>query len=86
MGRYVEVEVDIDDVLEGLSDRELREFGLHDAEACGKEPGSDTADPIAAVAELHRQAHSDQASAVDLCRKAPCRDLSVQDFPNLGGA
>ena len=80
MGRY------IDDVLDGLSDKELEEFGFHDAEQCGKAPGSDTAKLITAIGYLHRQAHADQASTVDLCRSTPCRDLSVQDFPDLGRA
>jgi hypothetical protein len=77
----VEIEVDPDD---------LHADGWHHESECGKSavkdaelhvlPAGDVRGLAAAVASLHRQAHSGQGRSVRLCHEEPCRSLNLEQL------
>lgn len=80
-----DVEVDIADYLAEAEDDELGELGLHRADSCSGDPNGAADELHSALAALHQQAHPDQPLFVDTCLREPCRSLSLQKFPDLGG-
>ncbi|MFR0351825.1 hypothetical protein [Streptomyces sediminimaris] len=91
--RYVtvatEVEVDIADYLADYlaesEDDELDDLGLHRADSCKGDPHGAADELHSALNALHQQAHQDQPLFLDMCLREPCRSLSLQKFPQLGG-
>jgi hypothetical protein len=88
--RYVtvstDVEVDIGDYLAESDDDELSDLGLHRADSCAGDPRGAAGELHSALNALHQQAHPDQPLFADMCLREPCCSLSVQKFPQLGGA
>lgn len=80
-----DVEVDISDYLAESDDDELSGLGLHRADSCAGDPHGAAGELHSALNALHQQAHPDQPLFVDMCLREPCRSLSVQKFPELGG-
>lgn len=81
-----DVEVDITDYLTDVTDDELSEYGLHRDDSCAGDPHGAAEELHSALNALHQQAHPDQPLFVDTCLREPCRSLSLQKFPGLGGA
>jgi hypothetical protein len=80
-----DVEVDIADYLSESDDDELSDLGLHRADTCSGDPGGAPDELHRTLTALHQQAHPDQPLFVDMCLREPCRSLSLQKFPHLGG-
>lgn len=81
----VDVEVDIAEFLGESTNDELKELGLHRADACVGATNGGASQLHAALEALHQQAHPDQPLFVDTCLREPCRSLSLRAFPQLGG-
>lgn len=88
--RYVTVEVttdadiDLAQVLDGLDEGELADYGLHEAGKCSGSPlPAETPDEGAvreAITALHRQAHPAEHPEPFLCHEEPCRSLPFRQL------
>ncbi|GHI91310.1 hypothetical protein [Streptomyces olivaceus] len=81
----VDVEVDIADYLAEATDVDLAELDLHRTTSCAGDPDGGADELYRALTALHQQAHEDQPLFVDCCLREPCRSLSLQKFPHIGG-